>query len=55
VLGQLYDKLGSKVENHEISQEKRAQLLRRVGLLVRPMEVSGGMAGVRAGEQEIVE
>jgi hypothetical protein len=36
-------------------QGRGDQLLRRVGLAVRLMEVSGSMVGVRAGEQESVE
>jgi hypothetical protein len=46
---------GSKVENVRSVQGRGHQLLRRVGLAVALMELSGGMVEVRAGEQESIE
>jgi hypothetical protein len=38
-----------------LKMEERHQLLKRVGLAVGLMEVSGGMVGVKAGEQVSLE
>jgi hypothetical protein len=42
-------------KTRRLVQGRGHQLLRRVGLAVRLMEVSGGMVGVRATEQESLE
>jgi hypothetical protein len=55
VLSQVNSELDSKVENRRSVQRRGHQLLRRVGLAVRLMEVSGGMVMVRATEQESLE
>jgi hypothetical protein len=47
--------LGSKVEAVRSIRGRGQQLCRRVGFVVRLMEVSGGMVGVRAGEEEAMQ
>jgi hypothetical protein len=55
--GQFLSTLKSAVKSKTMRsvRERGHQLLRRVGLEVRLMEVSGGMVGVRAREQESLE